>query len=272
MAIAHGRKNSVHAMRISDIPENPYDMLMPIGGYETMPLVTLEIAITPLIALLPDIQRQAYIAKQRCKEPADGLTPDESASIMLYTMSWQPLDKCLYAVLNDILRSKDRQNLKPWLPYLKLFLTALSRLPSQHQFVYRGIKLDLSQQYKKSDTVIWWGFSSCTTAIDVLQSEHFLGNTGTRTIFAIECDSGKDIREHSCYSNENEVLLPAATQFRVVACLNQGHDLYMIQLKEIQPPFPLMQPVPILTTNLQHRYATRPTSHATAYSPPFHDS
>jgi len=46
-------------------------MLMPIGGYEN----------TPLITILPAIQSHAYIAKERCKKPADGLTPDESASI-----------------------------------------------------------------------------------------------------------------------------------------------------------------------------------------------
>ncbi|CAF5065861.1 unnamed protein product, partial [Rotaria socialis] len=35
-----------------------------------------------------------------------------------------------------------------------------------------------------------------------------------------------------------------ARQFKVVACLSQGKDFYMIQLKEIQPPFPLIELVP----------------------------
>ncbi|CAF5226736.1 unnamed protein product, partial [Rotaria magnacalcarata] len=42
---------------------------------------------------------------------------------------------------------------------------------------------------------------------------------------------------------EDEILLPAARQFKVVACLSQGADLYMIQLKEIQPQFPLIEMV-----------------------------
>ncbi|CAF5076856.1 unnamed protein product, partial [Rotaria sp. Silwood1] len=42
---------------------------------------------------------------------------------------------------------------------------------------------------------------------------------------------------------EDEMLLPAGTQFKVTGCLDQG-DLRIIQLKETQPPFPLLQPVP----------------------------
>ncbi|CAF4182526.1 unnamed protein product, partial [Rotaria magnacalcarata] len=34
----------------------------------------------------------------------------------------------------------------------------------------------------------------------------------------------------------------AATQFKVVSCLNQG-NLHIIQLEETIPPFPLIQPV-----------------------------
>ncbi|CAF1317761.1 unnamed protein product, partial [Rotaria sordida] len=35
--------------------------------------------------------------------------------------------------------------------------------------------------------MVWWGLSSCTTALTVLQSEQFLGQTGDRTLFMIEC-------------------------------------------------------------------------------------
>ncbi|CAM4835884.1 unnamed protein product [Rotaria magnacalcarata] len=47
-----------------------------------------------------------------------------------------------------------------------------------------------------------------------------------------------------CTMTEDEVLLPTARQFRVEGCLDQGKDLYMIQLKEIQPPFSLIELVP----------------------------
>jgi hypothetical protein len=247
-------------------------MLMPIGGYENTPLVTLEIAIEPLIAFLPSIQTHAYIAKERCKKLVDDLTPDESASIMLYTMGWQPYDKSLYVVLNKTLRSTDRQILTPWFRYLKLFLTALSRLPSQHRFIYRGIKLDLSDHYRSGETVVWWGFSSCCKSVDTLQSELFLGTTGTRTIFTIECDSGKDIGKYSYYPSEEEVLLLAATQFRIEGYLDQGHGLHIIQLKEIQPPFPLLQPVSTAITHRGLPYPTESSPYLSASSAPLRNS
>ncbi|CAM4888970.1 unnamed protein product [Rotaria socialis] len=77
----------------------------------------------------------------------------------------------------------------------------------------------------------------------------FMGMTGPRTFFTTECDSGKDIRKYSCFQVEDEILLPAARQFKVVACLSQGKDLYMIQLREIQPQYPLIELVPKVTTS-----------------------
>ncbi|CAF2731756.1 unnamed protein product [Rotaria sp. Silwood2] len=233
-------------LRITDITQEPLQFIAPIGGYEEMPLVPLEIAVEPLVPILPAVQSHAYVAKQRCKNPADELTQDESASIMLYTMGWKPLDKCLYFVLNDTLRSPDRQEkLEPWYLFLRLFLNALFRLPSLTKTAYRGVKLDLSQRYIKGETIVWWGFSSCTTAVDVLESKSFLGKTDDRTMFNLQCQSAKDIRKHSYYPAEHEVLLIAATQFKVVGCLNQG-KLHIIQLEETRPPFPLLQPAPII--------------------------
>ncbi|CAF3732315.1 unnamed protein product [Rotaria sp. Silwood1] len=249
MAKDDGEAVESHILRISDIAGEPREMLVPICGYEKMPLVSLEMAVEPLIPLLPTIQRYAYIAKQRCMNPHDNLTPDQSASIMLYSMGWKPLDKCLYFALNTTLRSTDREKLKQWLLYLKLLLTALSGLPSERRFVYRGVKLDLSKQYTTGDLVVWWGFSSCTNSINILQSEQFLGKKDTRTMFTIDCDSGKDIRKHSYFSHEDEVLLLAATQFKIVGCLDQGHGLHVIQLKEVQPTFPLLQPVTYVSHN-----------------------
>jgi hypothetical protein len=240
-----GEGVSERILRITDIAQEPMEMLAPIVGYEDLPIVPLEIAVEPLASLLPAVQSHAYATKERCKQnpPSDGLTIDESASIMLYSMHWKPLDKCLYVALNTTLRSKDRENLEPWFFYLKLFLTALERLPSIQRTVYRGVKLDLHERYRKGETITWWAFSSSTVSIEVLQSEVFYGKTGGRTLFTIECNSGKDIKKHSYYPSEDEILLLAATQFKVVGCLDQGNGSHMIQLQEIKPPFPLLQPV-----------------------------
>ncbi|CAF1326489.1 unnamed protein product, partial [Didymodactylos carnosus] len=241
--------------RVSDIADEPHRMLMPIRGYDEKPLVSLEEAVKPLVSILPGVQDYVYVAKQRCEEdPADGLSQDESASIILYSMEWEPQEQCLYYVLNATLRAEDRGQLKPWFLYFKLLLTALARLPSTRHFVYRGVKIDLSKQYPAGKTFVWWGFSSCTSSIQVLENKQFLGTTGVRTMFTIDCDSGKDICRHSYYQSEEEILLLAARQFKVVACLQPAPDLHMIQLKEIQSPILLLQPVTL--TSLANKTST----------------
>jgi hypothetical protein len=39
----------------------------------------------------------------------------------------------------------------------------------------------------------------------------FIGKTGIRTMFVIECNSRKTISKHTYFQNEEEVLIPPAT-------------------------------------------------------------
>jgi hypothetical protein len=238
--------DSQHSLRFSDFTSQPQRMLPPIEGYENMPLVSLEEAVHPLISLVPEVERMARTVKQKHFEGEHGLNDDEFASILLYTMEWQPRNKSFYVILNNTLEAANRQLLKPWFLYLRLIMTSLAKIPSDsHRItVFRGVKLDLSAQYSKGSTVTWWGFSLCTTSADVLTNDQFLGQTGTRTLFNIECHSAKNIKQFSLFPEEEEVLLPPARQFQVTGCLNSGNDLHIIQLKEIQPVFPLINPVP----------------------------
>jgi hypothetical protein len=235
-------------VRMSDIVKEPKRMLMPIYGYEKMPLLPLEEAVLPLVSILPHIQMYVHVAKERCDDkPANGLTKDQSASIMLYTMEWEPQEQCLYFVLNETFRAEDRRKLKPWFSYLKLVLTALSLLPSSSRSIYRGVKKDLSEAYPKGKIFIWWGFSSCASCVEVLENEQFLGKTGTRTLFTIECLSGKDISQHSYYRSEEELLLLPARQFQVISCLEPAAGLHLIQLKEIKSSIPLLESESVTT-------------------------
>jgi hypothetical protein len=228
----------VHYRRVSDIDKEPERMLLPIEGYELMPLVSLIEAIEPLVSIFPDIQSKAWVAQCNCETPKEGLTPDQSAAIMLYTMEYS--GETLYGLLNSTLRSDKpgrSDQLKPWFSYLKLLITALSYLPSHQRTVFRGIKLNLSQLYPVGKQFVWWGFSSCTTTMGLLESPKFLGQTGMRTLFVIECFTGKNIHHHSYYPSEDEILLVAARHFEVMSCLNPAPDLWMIHVKEIRPKF-----------------------------------
>ena len=237
----HSKQNQ----RFSDIVQELRGLLLPIKGYENMPLVSLEESIMPLIVLIPDIHTYVYMAKENNGgSPAEGLTLDESAAICLYSMEWEPHDQCFSRVLNQSLRSKDRQKLNSWYLYLKLILTALTHLPSiSSEKIYRGIKSDLSQDYPQGKKFIWWGFSSCTASLSVLQSIKFIGKTGLRTMFVIECPSGRNISQHTYFQSEEEVLIPPATRFVVTSCENPSNGLQIISLKEIPPPFTLLEPI-----------------------------
>jgi hypothetical protein len=150
----------------------------------------------------------------------------------------------LYVLLNQSLRAENCEELIPWFSFLKLFLTALHKLPSQNKIVWRGVKnLDLSSKYKIGTKFAWWGVSFCTTHIQVLESNEFLSKDGERTLFSIECINGKSVANHSYFKNtEKEILLMPGSYFEVIGQLNPAPELHIIQLKEITTCITLVKP------------------------------
>ena len=229
--------------RFTDLRDEPVDhLLSPIKGFQDKPLLQLAEAIKPVSAFFDDIQDNVYVALHNCRNPADGLSQEESASIHLYTMQFNG-GPSLYVLLNQSLRAENREQLIPWFTYLKLFLTALHKLPSQSKTVWRGIRdVNLSSKYKTGTEFAWWGVSSCTTNVEVLETNQFLGKTGERTLFSIECFNGKSIENHSYFKNtEKEIILMPGSYFEVIGQLNSGNQLYIIQLREIPPPITLVR-------------------------------
>ncbi len=62
-----------HTHRFFDIATEPRQMLLPIQGYEKMPIVSLEEAVNPLVSLIPDIEQMVWIAISK-KDPEIGLS------------------------------------------------------------------------------------------------------------------------------------------------------------------------------------------------------
>ncbi|CAF1095179.1 unnamed protein product [Didymodactylos carnosus] len=214
---------------------NSQQMYKSISGYKEMRLLTLEQACQGL-----SIQNLAYYvkkAKNYSKYPKQRLTQDEQAAINLYTQH-----TTIYQLLNDALRQTDGRALSPWYGYLKLFLTALHKLPPYRGTVWRGVPHDLSTKYCKNGEQIWWAFSSCTSSLDILRSPNFLGDTGVRTLFNIEVFNGRLISEFSEYSAKDEILLLPGTYVRVVSEMRQSDGLHIIHLKQIEPPYFLLEP------------------------------
>jgi hypothetical protein len=162
-------------------------------------------------------------------------------------MEWKPTATeahgSLYSHLNKTLKAADRSKLRPWFRYLKLFLTALAKLPvAHHHIVWRGVRKDYSADYEPGTTVTWWPFSSCTISLNVLQSDLYLGNSGTRTLFSIEALNARTIQNHSRFTAEDEILLLPGTHLQVVSKLNSAPDMHIIHLKQIRPTYELLEP------------------------------
>ena len=235
MATAAGKSVT---SRFLDATEEPNQRLLPIRGYEKQPLLSLEDAVQPLNEELDDLDTMVDTALDNSKKPADGLSVNESAAIHLYTMQWEEPNVSLYTKLNSILRSERREPLKIWFCYLKLVLTALFKLPSVRSVVWRGVRGNVSDQYAEDH--VWWGFSSCTETVEIM--EQFVGKSGVRTLFNIECLNGKAIRKHSFYKKESEILLVPGTYLRVVGKWSPSKDLYIIHLREALAPRVYLEP------------------------------
>src|ERR1700722_17056089 len=201
--------------------------LPPVYGYWSQPLVPLERALEPIADRIDQLTRYIKVAKQHCHFPSEhGLTHDESAAVYLYTMEWG--DDSLYRVLNRALRSEDRPALKPWFAYLKLFDTALSKLPIVKKNIWRGVSSDISKQFKKKQEVIWWSVSSCSTSVDVIKN--FLDMNST--LFLVEAINGKDVSVYTNYPNEDEVLLIPDTRLRLSSyALDHAGGLHIVHLQ-----------------------------------------
>jgi hypothetical protein len=199
----------------------------PIFGYEDLPVLTLEEAVEKIIPLVSRLMDYVATAKKKYNRHSPLLTRDESAAIYLYSMPTS-----FFLRLNETLRAENRHELKPWFAFLKLFITALEKLPSTTETVWRGVYGDVGSIFADDDVHIWWSVNSCS--IDLRSIQPFLGDKGT--LFAIHTISGKDISAFSAIPDEREVVLMPGTRVRPKSGpLSFINRLFVVHLEEINP-------------------------------------
>ncbi|CAF2628312.1 unnamed protein product [Rotaria sp. Silwood2] len=213
------------------------DITCPFNGYNKVSIVSLEQAVAPLTKIVDKIEQMVWIVKQNCDNPQDGLNKDESAAIALYTMEWYSKEMTFNYILNQILRTENESQLKPWFFYLKLLLHALSKLESINSVVYQGANKNLSDEYPNGRVFSTWEFSTCTSSIKTLEDEETFGRIGHRTLFTIECHSGKSISKHAHDQSKDQVLLLPGRKFQVISCLNAGNNLTIVQMQEMETSY-----------------------------------
>jgi hypothetical protein len=197
----------------------------PIFGYEDSPLLTLEEAVGKIIPFVLHLMDYVATAKNKCNQYLDLLTRDESVAIYLYSMPTS-----FYLCLIETLRAKTRHALKPWFDFLKLFITALEKLPSTIGTVWRAASGDVGLIFDDRDEHIWWSVNSCST--DLRGIQYYLGEKGT--LFAIHTTHAKDITTFSAVPDEGEVVLMPGTRLRArCESLNFINRLSVLDLEEI---------------------------------------
>lgn len=174
---------------------------------------------------------QWYMEEQQERNPWR-LSLDEIAAVAIYTMETLPCS--LYTVLNRTLRDSRRAvSLEPFFRYLRLFLGALYKLPLHKKELHRGMRESAAQLGIHSGShSTWWGFSSTTASLHVLQSPQFLGTNGNRTLFRIKAWC-VDISPYSMFGDaEDERLIMAGTRFVIGGILSPAEGLTIVDLEE----------------------------------------
>lgn len=236
----------------ANLDRNHFQTILSLIKYDDIPLVTIEQAIQPLISFLPQIQIYLQLIQNQCRQysTSDLLTFDQQASIMLYTIIWQPYDQCLYFQLSRILQNIDFDQIQSWTFYLKLLFSSLIQIPSNYSIVYRASHINLSKQYQPHEIICWNDLFLCTSSIECIREYENL-----QTIFLIECQTIKNLQLY-CYDKRKNlfVFLPG-TKFQVIDCFYDKTDkYYLIKLKEIQSSY-LLHSNKEKSLNLFQRYA-----------------
>jgi hypothetical protein len=183
----------------SSIDESKSDEILPF-----------ETALEPVLPSVNQLDDHVKRAKKFRHHSSDhDLTEDQSAAVYLYTDKYD--GQGLPDVLNQALQSGDQYRIEPWLGFLKLFKSALNKLPTVNKTIWRGLPSDIVEKLKENDEFVCWGITSCSMSSDIIK--HFL--TGSSVLCSIEPLNGKDVRGYTSLEGDEEVLLLPGTRLRV---------------------------------------------------------
>lgn len=223
--------HKLYLERLQGAKDEGLKELASIDGVMSLPLMSFSDAIAPVTKVLKNldhfVKHAVVFAKKKVgKKGTASLNEHEIAALHLYTMGSH-----FYSSLNAALRNPNRGKIKPYLAYLRLFFSALSKLAGVTESLWRGVKLDLRKQYPEGATITWWGVSSCTPKLSVAQG--FLGARGHRTLFEVKSLTAVSIRSQSAFTGEDEFILAPGTQLKVSKVQSKPGGLSVVKLEEL---------------------------------------
>lgn len=111
--------------------------------------------------------------------------------------------------------------MKKYFSYLRLLLEAMKCMPTQKKTLWRGIAVDLFEQYEVGKVITWWSVSSVTAEENV--ARNFMRScSGNCTLVTLDCKTAMDVSALSFYSSEAESLLAPGTQLKVLSRKRNG--------------------------------------------------
>eukprot|EP01124_Arcella_intermedia_P007626 TRINITY_DN146_c0_g2_i1.p1 TRINITY_DN146_c0_g2~~TRINITY_DN146_c0_g2_i1.p1 ORF type:complete len:552 (+),score=95.05 TRINITY_DN146_c0_g2_i1:598-2253(+) len=172
-------------------------------------------------------------------EPLDRnrLNMHQIAAINLYTREWSDP---IYSRVNFYLRQENRSALRSYLPYLRLLVSGLSKLPQEQRTLWRatqGSGINPSK-FKKGRKVFWWGFSSCASSNSIFDDPYF-DAVEEKILFQIESLTAVCIQKYSVSLSEEYIFLPGSF-FEVLEVETSGSSTF-VHLRELQCPLSIFE-------------------------------
>ncbi|CAF2930704.1 unnamed protein product [Rotaria sp. Silwood2] len=180
-----------------------------IDGYLNEPLLSLEEALEPFDGKIDQLSHYIKEAKMKCHYPSEhNLNHDESAAIYIYTMKWG--DWCLHDHLQAALNSKDQSTLKPWFKYLKLFKSALDKLPTAKAEIWQGAPFDEKLEEQLSSEPLSVYSSMCSCSLSANEITNYLQKTVGKKIILVGYQSvnGKLLTGHTANDLQEAIMWP----------------------------------------------------------------
>jgi hypothetical protein len=223
--------HKLYLERLQSVKDEGLADLPGITGVFDLPLMDFREAIGPVAKLLSGldgyVKRAHEFGKAKADSPhANGLSADEIAAIYLYTC-----ETAFYRQINAALRHPDRTLAAPYRAYLRLFFSAVGRMPVRTESLWRGVPLDMRPQYPLGRIVTWWGVSSCTSKVGVATG--FMGGRGRRTLFEVAPIRAVGIRNFSAFTGEEEYVLAPGTRLKVSDVRADRGGLCTVKLTEL---------------------------------------
>ena len=147
------------------------------------------------------------------------------ATILLYTHDDPRNTGCkFYKTLNAALRSRQRDNVKPYFGYLRMLIEALSHMEVFVGAVYRGIAgIDLSDAFPIEKRVRVWELMSVSKLKSVAEGFASYGSKPQHTVLVIETRGVRVLGHLSKYPTEQECLFLPGSAFIATRVVKEGH-------------------------------------------------